>query len=121
VESTPEAFGVLLVPPCVALVRDSDPPKQPSHSRCAVSERFGLGSIVRSKFELLIAAVLRAATGDAATVDDLEVEASLDVIELHFFEEIPHDDAGPGAVVVWWGVAENLTNLLQADLGPASV
>jgi hypothetical protein len=120
VETTSEAFGVLFVPPCVALVRNGNSPKQTSHSRCAVSECFGLGSIVRSKFKLLIAAVLQATTRDAATINDLEVEAGLDVLELHFLEEVPHDDAGPGAVSVWWGVAENLTNLLQADLGPAS-
>ncbi len=111
-ESAPEAFGVLLIASCFALVRASYSPKQTSHSRCFVSERFGLGSIVRSKFKLLLAAVFQAATGDAATIDDMEVKASFDVIELHFFEEVPHDDAGPGAVSVWWGVPENLSNVL---------
>jgi hypothetical protein len=111
-ESAPEAFGVLLIAPCVALVRASDSPKQTSHSRCFVSERFCLDSIVRRKSELLLAAVLQAATGDTATINDLEVKASFDVIELHFFNEVPHDEAGPGAVSVWWGVPENLSNVL---------
>lgn len=66
----------------------------------------------------MIAAVFQAATSDAATINDLEVEAGLDVIELHFFEEILHDDAGPSTVGVWWGVPENLTNLLQTNLSP---
>lgn len=119
-KSAPEAFCVLLIPSSVVFVRDSDFPKQTSHSRRDVGERLGLDSIVRSKPELLIAAVFQAATSNSTTIKDIEVQAGFNVIKLYFFNEIPHDVARPGAVNVWWGVAENLTDLLQADLGPAS-
>ncbi|KYK03085.1 hypothetical protein AUV02_10535 [Micrococcus sp. CH3] len=51
----------------------------------------------------------------------MEVEAILDVIELHLFDEIPHDAARPGTVSIWRGVPENLPNMLQARFDPATL